>query len=174
MNYTAYTDPPRIRPGRPYSEVRATRAERVMLAVAKCPGQCATQLADAVSLHPDHVRWALTNLHAQGLVRFERHRVTVGNDTRERRLWYAVALVSEIETGRDHPGTLLGQIRAALAERPHTVRQLARRISLSEAVLRTVCRVLVLQGDLRRIRGKIGERYALPLDVLDDDDEVAA
>lgn len=174
MTYTQYTHPLRVRPGRPYGVVRANRAEQLVAVVAQHPGLTAAQLAALAGVREDYGTKALVALHVRGLARSEWRRVSVQQGQRECRVWFPTPLALDLLTGRDHPGTLLGQIRATLAERPHTVRELAAVVSLPLDALRTVLRVMVLQGDCRRVRHMAGERYALPLDTWDEAEECAA
>ncbi len=172
MTYTLYTDRPRNRPGRAYGVVRANRHEQILVHVANNPGHATPLIALALGLNRDYTHLALMRLHEDGLVAFEWARVCVSAHTRERRVWHATALVHDILDGRDHPGTPLGAIRAALHV-PSTLQQVHTATGIPLRRLRTILRLLVLQGDLRRVRTMRGECFALP-HVLDDDEDLAA
>lgn len=171
MSYTTYIDRPRNRPGRQYGVVRANRHEQILVHVANNPGHATPVIASALGLNRDYTHLALMRLHEDGFVCSQWARVCVAAHTRERRVWHATALVHDLLAGRDHPGTLLGQIRAAV-DSPRTMQEIQAVTHLPLPRLRTILRLLVLQGDLRRVRKMHGECFALPL--VEDEEDLAA
>ena len=166
MTYTLYTDRPRNRPGRAYGVVRANRHEQVLVHLAKNGGHHTPAIAHALGLNREYTQLILMRLQRDGFALSEWAQV----GTRERRVWHATEIVHDLLTGRDHPGTPLGAIRAAL-HLPLTMQEIQRAVAMPLPRLRTVLRLLVLQGDLRRVRKMHGECFALP---LDDDEDLAA
>lgn len=174
MTYVQYTDPERARPGRKYEAVIMNRAESLLLVLARNPGLTASQLASLAAMRRDYTDKTLKALVARGLARSQWASVQRGDGPCDVRVWYAVDLVTDLLQGRDHPGTLLGRIRAAVADGPQTEAALRARLDLPAAMLHTVLRLQVLHGDLRRVRSKWGERFALPVDSWDDEEADAA
>ena len=174
MSDTLYTDPERARPGRKYEAVIMNRAESLLLVLARNPGLTASQLASLATMRRDYTDKTLKALVARGLARSQWASVQRGHGPCDVRVWYAVDLVDDLLQGRDHPGTLLGRIRAAVSDGPQTEAALRARLDLPAAMLHTVLRLQVLHGDLRRVRSKWGERFALPLDTVDDEEADAA
>jgi hypothetical protein len=172
VSYTTYTDRTRNRPGRQYGVVRANRHEQILVHVANNPGRATPVIALALGLNRDYTHLALMRLHEDGFVCSQWARVCVAAHTRERRVWHATALVHDLLAGRDHPGTTLGDIRQALRS-PLTMQEIQRAVAIPLPRLRTILRLLVLQGDLRRVRKMHGECFALP-EVLEDDEDLAA
>lgn len=174
MTYVQYRDPERARPGRKYEAVIMNRAESLLLVLARNPGLTASQLASLATMRRDYTDKTLKALVARGLARSQWASVQRGDGPCDVRVWYAVDLVTDLLQGRDHPGTLLGRIRAAVADGPQTEAALRARMDLPAAMLHTLLRLQVLHGDLRRVRSKWGERFALPLDTVDDEEADAA
>ena len=174
MTYVQYRDPERARPGRRYEAVIMNRAESLLLVLARNPGLTASQLASLATMRRDYTDKTLKALVARGLARSQWASVQRGDGPCDVRVWYAVDLVNDLLEGRDHPGTLLGRIRAAVTDGPQTEAALRARLDLPAAMLHTLLRLQVLHGDLRRVRSKWGERFALPLDTVDDEEADAA
>lgn len=173
MSDTLYTDPERARPGRQYGAVVMNRAEALLLVIARNPGLTASQLAPLAAMRRDYTGKTLNALAARGLARSQWASVQRGHGPCDVRVWYAVDLVNDLLHGRDHPGTLLGRIRAAVSDGPQTEAALRARLDLPAAMLHTVLRLMVLHGDLRRSRHMQGERFALPLDTWDEHEDAA-
>jgi hypothetical protein len=174
VTYVQYTDPERARPGRQYGAVVMNRAESLLLVLARNPALTASQLASLAAMRRDYTDKTLKALVARGLARSQWASVQRGDGPCDVRVWYAVGLVNDLLEGRDHPGTLLGRIRAAVADGPQTEAALRARLDLPAAMLHTVLRLMVLHGDLRRSRHMQGERFALPVDSWDDEEAGAA
>jgi hypothetical protein len=142
------------------------RMEQVLPYVVRDAGRSAEDYGTLIGLRRTNTFDALEALTERGLVRFvPKEKQLAHGGIRYFYEWYPTALGEDVITSRDHPGTVLGDLRAALADGPRTFHELERLGILPTETLRTVLRLMVIQGDLVRRRGARAECFGLvPLD----------
>lgn len=143
--------------------------ERLALALVDHSGSTVTELHEITGLPYYSLKDSVRRLEERRLATRAVKQVACGWGRKSATSWHTVPLMRDVVEGRDHPGTPLGELRTALETGGRTLVELAAALPWSSDTLRTVLRVLVVQGDLRRERAARGEVYLLPL-VADDDD----
>lgn len=176
-DWVSFRDRPRpANPRAHYHEpIRPNRMEQIAQAVARDPGHPAPWYAAQGGMQEQYTYRTLNELAARGFVAAVIRVTTLHGDRRERRCWYPTALMRDVLEGRDHPGTVLGTIRAVVADRPQPLEVIQQAVALPLETVRTLLRLLVLAGDLQRTRTYRWDVYGLvPLEDEREDEEAAA
>lgn len=151
----------------------ANRMEQMLPLVVRDAGLGAEHYGERLGMRRPNAFGALESLADRGFVRsVTSEKQCSHGGIRYFYEWHPTTLGRDVIESRDHPGTVLGELRAALADGPRSIPELVRLRILPPDTLRTVLRLMVIQGDLVRRRGCKAERFGLV--PLDDEWDVAA